>query len=95
MAAGWTPASWGPGRHWCLVVAGGVIYRGHIQTGVAGRMVLVGRVAGTPEPPREIPLELALVTAVGGRLSQASRSARKARTRGARFPARSDGERRR
>jgi hypothetical protein len=63
-----------------LVVAGGVVYHGHIQTGVAGRMVLIGRVAGTPDPPREIPLELALVTAVGGRLSQASRSARKGRT---------------
>jgi hypothetical protein len=29
-----------------LVVAGGVVYHGHIQTGVAGRMVLIGRVAG-------------------------------------------------
>lgn len=48
-----------------LVASGGVVYQGHIQSAVAGRMVLVGRVAGMPGAVREVPLDLELVSAIG------------------------------
>lgn len=48
-----------------LVQAAGVVYQGHIQSCLAGQMVLVGRPVGWQAPVREIPLELEVVTAVG------------------------------